>query len=54
MRRAFGVHPAGIREDVLVDSQVTLRESEATLADDVFALFDEWNSEADFLAYSDF
>lgn len=52
VRRALGVHPGDTLEYLIDDGRVTLRKAEAALADDPFAVFDEWNGEADRKAYA--
>ena len=54
VRRSLGARPGDTLEYVIDDGKVTLRKAEAPVLDDPFALFDEWNSEADRKAYADF
>lgn len=54
VRRVLGVQPGDCLEYVIEGGQVILRKAQETVAEDPFALFDEWGSEADRKAYADF
>lgn len=53
VRAALRLHEGDTLEYEIVDDQVILKKANASPAEDPFATFEEWDSEADRRAYAD-